>query len=116
MKGIGDCTFIGIGPFIVMGTNYNNGNKLTSAICFFVMVMSMTIVANTLCMKANSMWSSVVLHASHNLFVQSIFDKMTVNKAYTQYVTSEFGVGLALCYAVAALLIVYKGRDAQKAK
>lgn len=100
-------------PLIIF-SNYNNGNKLTSAICFFVMVMSMTIIANTLCIKANSMWPSVVLHSSHNLFVQSIFDEMTVNKFYTQYITSEFGVGLALCYAVVAILILYKGRNVQK--
>lgn len=41
-------------PLIIF-SNYNNGNKFTSALCFFVMVMAMTIVANTLCMEANSM-------------------------------------------------------------
>lgn len=91
-------------PLIVF-SNYNNGNKLTSAICFFVMVVSMTVIANTLCMKAGSMWPSVVLHASHNLFVQSIFDQMTVDKGYTRYITSEFGVGLALCYAAVAAVV-----------
>lgn len=169
ITGIGNCAFIGIVPFIVMGTlglfgsmitaigeeigwrgflltelrsslsykkinlvigviwyiyhlpliifsNYNNGNKPASAICFFVMVMSMTAIVNTLCMKAGSMWPAVVLHSSHNLFVQSVFDKMTVNKSYTQYITSEFGIGLALCYAVAAMFIVYKGRNVQQAK
>ena len=47
------------------------------------MVMAMTTIANTLCMEANSMWPSIVLHSSHNLFVQSIFDKMTINASYT---------------------------------
>ncbi|MFQ7272810.1 CPBP family intramembrane metalloprotease [Blautia producta] len=69
-------------PLIIF-SNYNNGNKFSSALCFFVMVMAMTTIANTLCMEANSMWPSIVLHSSHNLFVQSIFDKMTINASYT---------------------------------
>lgn len=93
---------------VIVFSNYNNGNKFASAICFFVMVMSMTVIANALCIKANSMWPSVVLHASHNLFVQSVFDTMTITKAYTQYVTSEFGIGLALCYTIIAILVLRK--------
>lgn len=96
---------------LILFSNYNNGNKLTSAICFFVMVMSMTVIANTLCIKTNSMWPSIVLHSSHNLFVQSVFDRMTINKGYTQYLTSEFGAGLALCYAAAAVCIWHKRKD-----
>jgi len=76
----------------------------------------LTAIVNTLCMKAGSMWPAVMLHSSHNLFVQSVFDKMTVNKSYTQYITSEFGIGLALCYAVAAMFIVCTGRNVQKEK
>lgn len=164
ITGIGQCNFIGIGQFLVMGTvgllgsmvtaigeeigwrgflltelkaasdyktvnltigsiwyiyhlpvivfsNYNNGNKLTSAFCFFVMVMAMTVIADELCIKANSMWPSVIFHASHNLFVQSIFDKMTINNSFTQYVTSEFGIGLALCYMIAAVYIINKRKQ-----
>ena len=76
----------------------------------------MTTIANTLCMEANSMWPSIVLHSSHNLFVQSIFDKMTINASYTQYITSEFGVGLALCYTLATIFILYRRKYAQKAE
>ena len=102
-------------PLIIF-SNYNNGNKFSSALCFFVMVMAMTTIANTLCMEANSMWPSIVLHSSHNLFVQSIFDKMTINASYTQYITSEFGVGLALCYTLATIFILYRRKYAQKAE
>ncbi len=102
-------------PLIVF-SNYNNGNKPASAVCFFVMVMAMTVVADTLCIKAGSMWPSVVLHASHNLFVQSVFDQMTVTKAYTQYITSEFGAGLALCYAAAAVFVLHKNLHENKKK
>lgn len=60
------------------------------------------------------MWPAVVLHSSHNLFVQSVFDKMTVNKSYTQYITSEFGIELALCYAVVQYLLCIREGTSRK--
>ena len=68
------------------------------------MVMAFTFAADALCVKARSFWPAVVLHASHNVFVQSIFDPITVTGRYTRFVTSEFGAGLALAYLAAALL------------
>ena len=69
------------------------------------MVMAFTFVADALCVKARSFWPAVVLHASHNVFVQSIFDPITVTGRYTRFVTSEFGAGLTLAYLAAALLL-----------
>ena len=85
--------------------DYNNGNISCSLLCFFVMVMAFTFAADALCVKARSFWPAVVLHASHNVFVQSIFDPITVTGRYTRFVTSEFGAGLALAYLAAALLL-----------
>jgi hypothetical protein len=48
------------------------------------------------------MWTAVILHASHNLFIQEIFDPLTVDRGMTRYVTTEFGAGLALAYTIAA--------------
>ena len=69
------------------------------------MVMGFTVLADHLCIRAQSLWPAVLLHASHNVFVQSIFDRLTVNGPYTQYLTSEFGAGLAIGYALIALFI-----------
>jgi hypothetical protein len=43
------------------------------------------------------------LHASHNLFIQNVFDRLTVSGPMTQYVTTDFGAGLALLYGFAAV-------------
>lgn len=69
------------------------------------MVLGFTVLANHLCIRAASLWPAVVLHASHNVFVQSIFDPLTGNGPYTQYLTSEFGIGLALGYSLIAVWI-----------
>jgi hypothetical protein len=49
------------------------------------MVMGFTFPVNALCLKAHSFWPTVLLHASHNVFVRSIFHAATVNGPYTQY-------------------------------
>ena len=74
------------------------------------MVMGFTITANYLCIKAPSFWPAVLIHASHNVFVQSIFDSITVTGKYTNFFTSEFGIGFAVAYigaAIAGLLILH---------
>lgn len=51
------------------------------------MVMGFTFPVNALCLKTHSFWPIVLLHASHNVFVRSIFHAATVNGPYTQYYT-----------------------------
>ena len=64
--------------------DYNNGNIPCSLLCFFVMVMAFTFAADAPCVKARSFWPAVVLHASHNVFVQSIFDPITGDRQIHQ--------------------------------
>ena len=39
--------------------------------------------------------TGVLLHGSHNLFIQSLFDPITADTGRTRYVVGEFGAGLA---------------------
>jgi hypothetical protein len=52
------------------------------------------------------------VHASHNLFVQAIFDPLTANTGLARYTTTEFGLGLAISIAIAAWLLI--GRPGQR--
>lgn len=101
---IGIVWFFYHAPLIVF-SNYNNGNVPVSLVCFFGMVMGFTFIADLICVRAHSFWPAVLLHASHNVFVQSIFDTATVNGPYTHFFTSEFGIGLAIGYIVVCLLL-----------
>jgi membrane protease YdiL (CAAX protease family) len=53
-------------------------------------------------LRSGSVWTAVVLHASHNLFVQGVFDRLTVDRGPTPYLTTEFGAGLAVAYSLVA--------------
>jgi membrane protease YdiL (CAAX protease family) len=55
-------------------------------------------------LKSGSLWSGVILHASHNTFIQRFFDPITVDNEKTRYVAGEFGAAL---YVVALLSAAY---------
>jgi CAAX protease family protein len=70
---------------------------------FTISFVAVSFVLAWLRLKSGSVWTAVIFHASHNLFIQNVFDRLTVSGPMTQYVTTEFGAGLALLYGCAAV-------------
>ncbi|UCC73923.1 MAG: CPBP family intramembrane metalloprotease [Gemmatimonadota bacterium] len=73
--------------------------------CFTVILVGCSFIRAWLRLKSASLWVGVFLHFSHNLFIQDVFGPITVDRGPTPYIVSEFGVGLAIAYSVAALLL-----------
>jgi membrane protease YdiL (CAAX protease family) len=69
---------------------------------FTVSILSVSLFAAWLRLKSGSLWTGAILHASHNLFVQAVFDVLTLDFGLAPYITTEFGAGLALVYALLA--------------
>jgi membrane protease YdiL (CAAX protease family) len=91
-------------PLIIFA-DYNGGTpSWYSTLCFAVMVVSMGFPFAWLRLRSGSVWPAAVLHASHNLFVQAFFDRVTVDTGPTKWLTSEFGAALALTIAATAWL------------
>ena len=91
-------------PLIVFA-DYNGGTPAWySVLCFAVMVVSLGFPFAWLRLRSGSVWPAAILHASHNLFVQAFFDRVTVDTGPTRWLTSEFGAALALAVAVTAWL------------
>ena len=89
---------------LILFANYNAGTpKWFAMIAFTWMVMASATIYAWMRLKSGSVWTGVILHASHNLFVQSVFDPLTADRGITKYVTTEFGVGLAMAYTVIAI-------------
>jgi uncharacterized protein len=83
-------------PILIWG-DYNAGTPTWYGLtCFTVMVVAISFVFAWMRLKSGSLWTGVLLHASHNLFIQSFFDPLTTNTGRTPYITSEFGAGLAV--------------------
>jgi uncharacterized protein len=89
---------------LLLFADYNAGTNRWYALgCFTVMVVSISFIFAWLRLKSGSVWTAALLHASHNLFVQGIFDNLMRNTGRTLWYTTEFGAALALTTAAVAI-------------
>ncbi len=87
----------------ILFVGYNAGTSPYFAVpCFTVMIVSLTFIMNWIRLRSGSLWTGAIFHASHNLFIQGVFDLMTKDNEFTKYFITEFGIGMALIYAVTA--------------
>jgi len=96
-------------PLILMANYHGAEPTWYSLICFTVMVIGIAFLFAWLRLKSGSVWTGMLLHASHNIFIQGFFDPLTRSAPVTNYLTGEFGAGLAIV-AVAIAAICYKKR------
>lgn len=89
----------------ILFANYNGGTPAWFGLsCFTVMVVAMAFIQAWLRLKSRSLWPAVFLHASHNLFIQSIFNPLTLHTDTTKWFIDEFGAALPIACAVFALV------------
>ena len=92
-------------PLIVFADYRGHGTPLIySILCFAAMIAGLSVIMAWITVKSGSFWPAAMLHATHNLFVQGVFDSATVTDDTSAYWTGEFGAGLAISVAVAAAL------------
>jgi uncharacterized protein len=88
----------------LLWADYNAGTEPRYALtCFTLMVVCMAFIMGWLRLKSGSLWPCALLHASHNLFIQAILDRLTAPVGRALYVTTEFGFGLVLTIGAAAV-------------
>jgi uncharacterized protein len=90
-------------PLIVSGDYGDPSTPLWFRLgCFVVSVLAISVVLTWLRIRSGSVW---LLHASHNLFIQSLFTPLTHANARSGYVIGEFGLGLAATTLLAACAV-----------
>ena len=90
---------------LIIGADYNAGAPAWySVLCFAVMVVALGVPFAWLRLRSGSVWPAAILHASHNLFVQAFFDRVTVNTGFTNWLTTEFGAALAITISLTAFV------------
>ncbi|MCB0834069.1 MAG: CPBP family intramembrane metalloprotease, partial [Bacteroidetes bacterium] len=88
---------------LLLFSDYNSGAPTWySMACFTLLVFAASFPFAWLRIKSGSLWTGVILHASHNLFVQAVFDRITVDTGTTRYFTGEFGIALAVVSSAVA--------------
>ncbi len=90
------------------------GLPIFSLLMFSWMILAMSVILAWLRERSASVWPAALLHAAHNLFLQNWFDRLTVKSTAAQWLTGEFGIGMAVLYSVVALFCLksQKSREA----
>jgi CAAX protease family protein len=82
-------------------------------VCFYALTMLFSSVCGAFVLHAGkmdtgnllyvtgAMWS---LHASHNLFIQSILTPLTKDTGPTKFIIDEFGIGLVITVTIGAII------------
>jgi membrane protease YdiL (CAAX protease family) len=101
-------------PIILFAGYHGAGPLWYSVMCFTVMVLGISFLFAWMRLKSGSVWTGVLLHASHNLFVQAFFDAQTRRARVTDLWTTEFGAGLALTALVVGIIFHAKRGELQE--
>ena len=95
----------GLGVFTGPGANGRMG-------CFSVMVVGLSFIFGWLRLRTGSLWPCILMHASHNAFLQTFFEPQTAQSAKSLSFTSEFGYGLAITVWIVALGLTFLQKPA----
>lgn len=80
-----------------------------SLMCFLVLVIAVSFVFAWMRLRSGSLWTGVILHASHNAFIQGFFTPMTEDTGITNYFIDEFGIALPVVVLGLAVYFWKKG-------
>lgn len=81
---------------VILFADYRSSTPLWYALlCFTAMVLGISFLFAWMRLKSGSLWTGMFLHASHNLFIQGVFDPLTKETGITSYLLGEFGAALA---------------------
>ncbi|HEY7112603.1 MAG TPA: type II CAAX endopeptidase family protein [Thermoanaerobaculia bacterium] len=98
-------------PVLLFANHHGETPAWYRLICFTVMVLGISFVFAWIRLASGSVWPAAILHASHNLWIQSVFDPLTADTGRTAWVIGEFGAALAIAAIVAAALVTSRGRS-----
>jgi membrane protease YdiL (CAAX protease family) len=89
---------------VLIFADYSRGTPFWYTMsCFAVTIISASFIFTRFRMKSGSLWTGVILHASHNLFIKNIFEPLTADTGNTAYYGGEFGIVLSVISACLAL-------------
>lgn len=82
---------------LIIGGGYSSGAPTWYAlVCFMVLITGASFAFAWLRLASGSIWPAALMHATHNTFIQSFLDKVTLDTGRTEFFTTEFGLGLAI--------------------
>ena len=90
--------------------NAGEGNLLLQMLLFTAGIVPHGIIYAYFSFKSNSLWPAVILHASHNLFIQQVFTPLTIRGNGTHFYIDEFGILLPIVSCIVAICFYRRAR------
>jgi len=92
-------------PLIIYGVYLATMPMAPQLLLFVVTVTSMTFTISWLRLKSGSIWPAILLHASHNLYIQRLFDPLTTEtSSLSKYIVGESGIALTIVFVALAIV------------
>jgi membrane protease YdiL (CAAX protease family) len=88
-------------PLILLA-GYEGGSRAFSLAAFTLMVVAASFIFAWLRLASGSVWTAVLLHGSHNAFLQGFFDPLTRSEGAAKYLAGEFGIVTAVAVVLVA--------------
>jgi membrane protease YdiL (CAAX protease family) len=82
--------------------------ELAKVLPFTGVAVAISFAQAWLRLKTDSVWPPIFLHASHNLWMQSIFTPLTTEKEYTKWIAGDLGLAFVVVAAVVAVVFWLK--------
>jgi len=97
---------------LIFFTSYNAGpyDLNIQMLNFTILTVGLSFILTYLRLKSGSVWTAVILHASHNAFVLAIFGEMTLEYEDTHKYAGEFGFILPATVALLGGYFWYKAK------
>jgi membrane protease YdiL (CAAX protease family) len=77
---------------------------------FLLLILFTGITMAWLWSKSGSIWAVAIFHASHNVVIQMFFDRITLDKEYTEYFKGEFGLALVVTSFLLMVWVLVRSR------
>jgi membrane protease YdiL (CAAX protease family) len=109
----------GIWHFPLIIKNYDHASALplwNMLINFLAFTIGVSFILTWLLIRSKSLWTAVVLHSAHNVFILSIFEGFTVDRSGIEKYSGESGYVLpAVCLLLGIALWITRKKNQQKA-
>lgn len=92
-------------PLILFSDYHSTAPIAFTVVVFFISTIAHTFVNNWLRARSGSVWPTVLLHTSHNVFINKVYDPLMARYPLTDFFVTEFGLGMLVINVLLALYV-----------
>jgi uncharacterized protein len=95
-------------PLFLFGDYIDHSPCWHELIFAVIGMMGIGFLMNWIRLKSGSIWTAVIFHTSHNIFIQEIYPALTRETQLSETITGEFGIGIALIGLILIAIFIIK--------